>query len=49
MKMEVLFLEIKKTILLDYTGVLYNIKSQNEWHTHNEVNGLSLSDWVTVY
>ena len=24
-------------------GVLYNIKSQNEWHTHNEVNGLSLS------
>jgi len=29
-----------------YSGlhaVLYNIKSQNEWHTHNEVNGLSLS------
>ena len=24
-------------------AVLYNIKSQNEWHTHNEVNGLSLS------
>ena len=24
-------------------GVLYNITSQNEWHTHNEVNGLSLS------
>jgi len=24
-------------------GVLYNIKSQDEWHTHNEVNGLSLS------
>ena len=23
--------------------VLYNIKSQEEWHTHNEVNGLSLS------
>ncbi len=23
--------------------VLYNIKSQDEWHTHNEVNGLSLS------
>jgi hypothetical protein len=22
---------------------LYNIKSQDEWHTHNEVNGLSLS------
>ena len=21
---------------------LYNIKSQDEWHTHNEVNGLSL-------
>lgn len=24
-------------------GVLYNIKSQDEWHTHNEVNGLALS------
>ena len=24
-------------------GVLYNITSLNEWHTHNEVNGLSLS------
>tara|TARA_B100001059_G_scaffold35659_1_gene28735 strand:+ start:111843 stop:114044 length:2202 start_codon:yes stop_codon:yes gene_type:complete len=24
-------------------AVLYNIRSQNEWHTHNEVNGLSLS------
>lgn len=24
-------------------AVLYNIKSQDEWHTHNEVNGLSLS------
>jgi len=24
-------------------GVLYNIKSQDEWHTHHEVNGLSLS------
>lgn len=24
-------------------AVLYNIKSQSEWHTHNEVNGLSLS------
>ena len=24
-------------------GVLYNIMSQNEWHTHNEVNGLALS------
>lgn len=24
-------------------SVLYNIKSQDEWHTHNEVNGLSLS------
>lgn len=24
-------------------GVLYNIKSNDEWHTHNEVNGLALS------
>ncbi|MCF8380394.1 MAG: hypothetical protein K9H49_12495 [Bacteroidales bacterium] len=24
-------------------AVLYNIKSQDEWHTHNEVNGLALS------
>lgn len=24
-------------------GVLYNIKSQDEWHTHNEVNALALS------
>lgn len=24
-------------------AVLYNIKSQDEWHTHNEVNGLGLS------
>lgn len=24
-------------------GVLYNIKTQAEWHTHNEVNGLALS------
>lgn len=24
-------------------GVLYNIRSQAEWHTHNEVNGLALS------
>lgn len=24
-------------------GVLYNIQSQDEWHTHNEVNGLALS------
>lgn len=24
-------------------GVLYNIMSQDEWHTHNEVNGLALS------
>jgi len=24
-------------------GVLYNIKNQDEWHTHNEVNGLALS------
>lgn len=24
-------------------ATLYNIKSQDEWHTHNEVNGLSLS------
>jgi hypothetical protein len=24
-------------------GVLYNIKAQDEWHTHNEVNGLALS------
>ena len=26
-------------------GVLYNIKSQDEWHTHNEVNGLALSGY----
>jgi hypothetical protein len=24
-------------------AVLYNIKTQDEWHTHNEVNGLALS------
>ncbi|MFT4568401.1 MAG: hypothetical protein ACI9FN_003370 [Saprospiraceae bacterium] len=24
-------------------AVLYNIKNQDEWHTHNEVNGLALS------
>ncbi|PHN04493.1 hypothetical protein [Flavilitoribacter nigricans] len=24
-------------------GVLYNIKSQDEWHTHQETNGLALS------
>ena len=24
-------------------AVLYNIESQDEWHTHNEVNGLALS------
>ncbi|MFY0654833.1 MAG: hypothetical protein JXQ96_22565 [Cyclobacteriaceae bacterium] len=24
-------------------AVLYNIKAQDEWHTHNEVNGLALS------
>jgi hypothetical protein len=24
-------------------GVLYNIQSQDEWHTHNEANGLALS------
>jgi len=24
-------------------AVLYNIQSQDEWHTHNEVNGLALS------
>ena len=24
-------------------AVLYNIKSQDEWHTHQEVNGLALS------
>jgi len=26
-------------------AVLYNIKSQDEWHTHYEVNGLSLSGY----
>ena len=26
-------------------AVLYNIKSQDEWHTHNEVNGLALSGY----
>jgi len=25
--------------------VLYNIKTQDEWHTHNEVNGLALSGY----
>lgn len=26
-------------------GVLYNIMSQDEWHTHQEVNGLSISGY----
>ena len=26
-------------------AVLYNIQSQDEWHTHNEVNGLALSGY----
>jgi len=26
-------------------GVLYNIKAQDEWHTHQEVNGLALSGY----
>ena len=26
-------------------AVLYNIKNQDEWHTHNEVNGLALSGY----
>ena len=48
MKMEVLFRD-KEDNPFGLHGVLYNIKSQNEWHTHNEVNGLFSPDWVTVY
>ena len=42
MKMEELSSGIKDSAS-GLHAVLYNIKSQNEWHTHNEVNGLSLS------
>ncbi|NQU54993.1 MAG: hypothetical protein HQ522_20940 [Bacteroidetes bacterium] len=37
------FFREKEDNLNGLHAVLYNIKSQDEWHTHNEVNGLGLS------